>query len=210
MAFSKKPNQGSDEVQDATDMPTFLDFDGPGEVTAMERFGRWMVLLIALALAGWVTWAMASAFVPRWWAQNIGHRVDGSFTSGVAWGFGLGFFATVLSLLILVQARRRFLAWWGRLLIVVLAVAVSAPSFMTLAVTIGSGKAANAGRRIFDVNAPGFQWASLVGVVTGVLVFVLFVLVVWTSRRNKRKVSELRHQVETAKPMSNDSTVSDD
>ena len=169
MAIFKRSDEPVQATGNEADKPVFLDFAGPGEATAAERVGRWFVLIIAVALGAWLTWVLASSFVPRWWAQHVGGRVDGSLGAGTAWGFGYGFFATFLSLSVLIQARRKFLAWWGKLAVVVLALAVSAPNFMTLAVTIGTGKSSHAGRRIFDVNAPGFQWATLIGVVVGEL-----------------------------------------
>lgn len=199
MPFSKK-SQEADEVPDKpAETPLFLDFDGPGKTTKVERIGRWLVLVIALALGAWLTWAMAASFVPRWWAQHVGDRVDGRFTAGVGWGFGYGFFATALSLLVVIQARRKSLAWWGKLLVIFLAVLISAPNLMTLAVTIGNGKAAHAGRRIFDVTAPGFQWASLIGVVSAAVLVLLLLFVLWRSRRNKHKITDLRHQVDASK-----------
>lgn len=199
MPFSKKPQDAEDAPDSSAEAPLFLDFDGPGKTTKAERIGRWLVLVIALALGAWLTWAMAASFVPRWWAQHVGDRVDGSFTAGVGWGFGYGFFATALSLLVVIQARRKFLSWWGKLLVILLAVAISAPNLMTLAVTIGNGKAAHAGRRIFDVTAPGFQWASLMGVISAAVLVLLLLFVLWRSRRNKREIADLRHQVDENK-----------
>ena len=41
------------------------------------------LILIAAAVGGYF---LAESFLPRWWAQQIGHRVDGSFSGG----FGIG------------------------------------------------------------------------------------------------------------------------
>lgn len=197
MAIFKKSSEESVDGTRSSDEPMFLDLDGPADLTATERAGRWAVAVIAAALGGWLTWIIAASFVPRWWAQHIGQRVDGSLGAGAAWGFGYGFFATFLSLLILVQVRRKLFNWWGKLGVIVLALAVSAPSFMTLAVTIGSGKSSHAGRRIFDVNAPGFQWATAIGVGVGACAFFFVAFLMWRSRSNKIKLAEMRRYVDS-------------
>lgn len=199
MAIFRKSTISAETDKSEKRDPIFLDIHGPGEVTKAERLTRWVVVGIAVVLAVWLSWLLAASFVPRWWAQHIGQRVDGSFSAGAAWGFGYGFFATFLSLLILAQIRRKFLNWWGRLSFVLLAVAVSAPSLMTLGVTIGSGKSSHAGRRIFDVNAPGFQWATLMGVVVAAGAFAFVAFVLWRSRSNKAKVAELAGSGEAVK-----------
>ena len=107
MAKGKKHSNNSDSGSGDSVEPAFIDFNEGGDVTGIERAGRWLVLVIAVTVAAWLTYLLAATFVPKWWAEHVGARVDGNATSGVAWGFGYGFAATVLSLMILLQARPR-------------------------------------------------------------------------------------------------------
>ena len=194
MAKGTKPEKSNSSGSSESPDPTFVDFNEGGDVTSIERAGRWLVFVIAVVVAAWLAYLLAASFVPRWWAQRVGSQVDGNFTSGVAWGFGYGFAATVLSLMIVLQVRRHFLNWWGRIALIVVALLVSAPNFMTLAVTIGGRSSAHAGRRIFDVNAPGFQWASLIGVIVGAFVVLIFTVILWRGRRARTELKELKAQ----------------
>jgi hypothetical protein len=61
------------------------------------------------------------------------------------------------------------------------------PNLLTLGIVIGSGRAAHAGERTLDVDAPGFRGAGLAGAITAALVVaaVEYLLVSrrWTRRR---------------------------
>ena len=57
-------------------------------------YGRRMlhnvVVVLAVAVVVVLLGYLLAAFVPRWWAQWIGRRVDGSLTAGTVWGRGPG------------------------------------------------------------------------------------------------------------------------
>lgn len=167
---------------------------GPGSTSSFERAARWVVIVLITSFLAWLVYLAAAAFLPRWWAQRMGERVDGSFATGVSWGLGQGFVFTALALVILIQVRRNFLAWWARLALILLALLVMMPNFMTLAVTVGSSKSAHAGQRIFDVNAPGFQWAALIGSLVAVLTVLTVAAVLYRLRHRRRQVADLKDQ----------------
>ncbi len=148
------------------------------------------VALLALAVLLAVTW------LPRWWAQRVGDVVDGRISTGVFAGLVCGVLFTALPLLLL----RRVFAWHAgsltsRVVWLLLAAVLAAPNLTTLGIVLGNGNAAHAGERIFDVDAPAFRTASLVGAVVGALVAVLWWVLMATRRRNKRRIAELEARV---------------
>lgn len=154
--------------------------------------GRWVVrivLVIALLAAAYIAFRVSAAFFPRWWAHRVGDQVDGGVTRGTLWGLFYGFLFTFVALLLLFQIRRRFFSWKWRVIVAVVAIALAAPNWLTLSVVAGNSKAAHAGERIFDVEAPGFRAGTLGGVITAV---ALAVLVTGTSMRMKHRKNEVR------------------
>lgn len=144
----------------------------------------WALVLVAVVYAGAL---VASAFFPRWWAQRIGDQVNGDLTSGILWGLFYGFVFTIVPLMIVVQLRRRFFNWTWRGILLVVAIVLAVPNWLTLAVVLGTGNAAHAGERIMDVEAPGFRIATAIGAVgaAGLVVVLLVTGVVATHRRKQ-------------------------
>ena len=129
---------------------------------------------------------IASATIPRWWAQRIGDQVDGSIVTGTLLGLFYGFVFTALPLLALVAVAR-----WRRtpraiVVAVGFAVVLAIPNLMTLGIVLGTGNAAHAGERILDVEAPAFRGAALVGALIA-LAMAGFVAYLIVSRERARK-----------------------
>lgn len=117
---------------------------------------------MALVLGGGL---VASATIPRWWAQRLGDQVEGSIVTGTFVGLFYGFVFTALPFLVLAAVLR-----WRRtvraiVIALVLAFVLAIPNLMTLGIVLGRGNAAHAGERILDVEAPAFRGASLAGAV---------------------------------------------
>jgi hypothetical protein len=111
---------------------------------------------------------VASATIPRWWAQRVGEQVDGSIVTGVFVGLFYGFVFTALPLLVLAAVVR-----WRRTpkaiaVGIAIAVVLAIPNLMTLGIVLGRGNAAHAGERVLDVEAPAFRGATLVGALLAV------------------------------------------
>jgi hypothetical protein len=106
---------------------------------------------------------IASATIPRWWAQQIGGQVDGSIVTGIFVGLFYGFVFTALPLLVLAAVLRWRRTWRAIAVAAALAVLLAIPNLMTLGIVLGTGNAAHAGERIMDVEAPAFRGATLVG-----------------------------------------------
>lgn len=149
-------------------------------------------LLVFLGVGALVGWLIAITVGFRLWASWLGNRIDGSMLEGTLWGLSLGFFFSVIPLIIARQALRRRLSFVARLVILTLAIAVALPNIATLAIHFGSGKGAHAGQRIFDVDAPGVVVGSYIGIGIGVAVFLLLTvwgLMRWNDKRKTRKLS---------------------
>jgi hypothetical protein len=139
---------------------------------------------------------VASATVPRWWAQRVGDQVDGSITQGTTLGLVYGFvftFLPIMGMVILLRWRRTWKAIIGAVL---LGVFIALPNLMTLSIVLGRGNAAHAGERILDVEAPAFRGGSLAGAIVAVLLsgFIVYLMVSRDQARSKeqRARDELR------------------
>ena len=133
------------------------------------------VVLVVVLLGGLI----ASATVPRWWAQRIGDQVDGSITQGTLLGLFYGFVFTLLPIAVLVMILRWRSTWRWVAFGVALAAILALPNLLTLGIVLGRGNAAHAGDRILDVEAPAFRGGTLAGaLLAGLLVgFVAYLLV---------------------------------
>lgn len=142
---------------------------------------------------------IASATVPRWWAQQVGKQVDGSITTGIFVGLFYGFVFTLVPLAILaaVLAWRR--SWRAVAIALGIAIIVALPNLMTLGIVLGSGNAAHAGDRILDVEAPAFRGGSLAGAVLAVLVVAYFLHLRASRRRAREREREAREELEAVR-----------
>jgi hypothetical protein len=126
---------------------------------------------------------IASATIPRWWAQRIGDQVDESIVRGTMVGLFYGFLFTILPLLVLgaVLRWRRSL----RALVVAGAVALllAIPNLLTLGIVLGTGNAAHAGERTLDVRAPAFRGASLAGALVAIGLLALIAYLTYSRDR---------------------------
>src|SRR5688500_15947151 len=166
------------------------------EAESRPNWGRramWAgAVLVLVLLAGLI----ASATVPRWWAQRVGDQVNGSITQGTLLGLFYGFVFTLLPIAVLVLILRWRTTWRWVAFAVALAAILSRPILMALGIVLGRGNAAHAGDRILDVEAPAFRGGTLAGaILAGLLVgFVMYLLVsrgrAWSSERRAREEHE--------------------
>lgn len=154
--------------------------------------GRWVkraVLVIVAVAVAYVLFRISAAFFPRWWAQRVADQVNGGFTAGTMWGLFYGFAFTFVPLLLLFQIRRKFFSWTWRGIVAVIAIVLAAPNWLTLSVVAGNSKAAHAGERIMDVDAPNFRVSTLIGVLVAA---VLALVVTGASMRMKHRKNEVK------------------
>lgn len=159
---------------------------------APSRWVKRTVLFLVLAALAYIGFRISAAFFPRWWAHQVGDQVGDSVARGTLWGLFYGFLFTFLPLLLLFQIRRGFLSWTWRIVVAVIALVLAAPNWLTLSVVAGNSKAAHAGERIFDVEAPGFRAGTLIGVVVGAGIAVLITSTSMRMKHRKKEVNRLR------------------
>ena len=146
------------------------------------------IVIVAIALFAF----LAAVFVPRWWSHLVGRQIDGSMTVGVALGLFYGFVFTLLPLLVGrwgFHKRRPWKTWAG---FAVATVIVAAPNLLTLGIVLGSNKAAHAGQRTLDVDAPGFRASSLTGAIIAVIALIVAWYLLFSHRRTQGKLARLR------------------
>jgi hypothetical protein len=179
-------NRTTDSVESGSDHP------GLGErVNAVAH----RVIAGAIVLAALVgAYFLLEAFLPRWWAQQVGRMVGGTFSRGIGSGLVIGFVCTVIPILLIVFAviSRGRLKNVPALVCAIAAIIVVIPNLLTLAVVAGGGNGSHAGERIFDVDAPGFRGASLGGAIAGALAAIVAAYFIWGYRRRGRKLDEAR------------------
>ena len=156
---------------------------------------NWLVVALVLAAVGYLAYSTARDSLPRWWAEQVGLEVAADSTKGMILGLGHGAVFSFVPLLVLAQARRRFFSWAWRIIIALFAIVLALPNWLTVAVAIGTSRAAQDGRIIMTAEAPGFRNGSAIGAVVGI---VLGLIVVGTSMRlsqQRRRVRELKKKV---------------
>ena len=178
-AATNEPHEGDELERKIRDQPDIA----PG------AWVKKIVLAVLLLAVAYVGFRISAAFFPRWWAHRVGDQVDDKLWRGTLWGLFYGFVFTFVPVMVLLQIRRRFFNWTWRIVTTVVALLLAAPNWLTLAVVAGDSKAAHAGERIFDVEAPGFRAGTLSGVIAGAL---LALIITGTSMQLKRRKNEVK------------------
>lgn len=192
----------------ANSRSTGLSSAGPGTRTGAETWVRRIVVALVLVVLALVVYGLLAAALPRWWSQRIGNQVDGRMTVGIFWGLFYGFVFSFLPVLVAWQARRPFLKWPWKIVVVVVALALAAPNWLTLSISLGDNSASDAGWITLVNEAPGFQWATFFGALAGVIAALALVALTAAARRRKHQVHDLRgqmkereaHEAESARP----------
>lgn len=160
--------------------------------TTPHRWVKRIVLAIVLVGAAYLAYLMAAAFFPRWWSHRVGDQVGGSVSRGTLWGLFYGFVFTAVPVLLIAQLRRGFFSWTWRGVLALIAIVLAAPNWLTLSVVAGNSKAAHAGERILDVDAPGFRAATLIGVLVGAVLAIGITAAEIRLKRRREEVKRLR------------------
>jgi hypothetical protein len=162
------------------------------ESSAAPPRGDWKRKLIVTAVvvgAVLLGVLIASATIPRWWAQRIGDQVDESIVRGTMVGLFYGFLFTILPLLVLGAVLR----WRRSLRALVVAGAfallLAIPNLLTLGIVLGTGNAAHAGERTLDVRAPAFRGASLAGALVAIGLLALIAYLTYSRDRAREKTA---------------------
>jgi hypothetical protein len=152
--------------------------------------------LIGLVLAALLV--LAASFVPRWWAQTVAGLTDSSLSRGTFWGLAFGIVFTVLPVLLVARAVRRWDGWKWPVTFVVIGVLLAAPNLFTRWIVLGTTRAAHAAERTLDVNAPFFRGATAWGVAIGIAIGLAIELL-WRGWRSRGRTLEAIRQGEGPK-----------
>jgi hypothetical protein len=161
----------------------------------MQPWLKRTIVSVAVAVLLVVGILLGAAFLPRWWAHRVGAQAGGHFTAGIALGLFYGFVFTLLPYLMLrwTFSRRRPLKRWA--IATGLALLLALPNLLTLGIVLGSSKAAHAGERTLDVDAPGFRASTLAGAIAAVVASLAVEYLFTSRRRAKRSVGSLRAEL---------------
>jgi hypothetical protein len=172
-----------------------------GSVDAEERtsWGRRLLWAGGLFVAVVLATLIASATVPRWWAQRVGDQVDGSITQGTTLGLVYGFVFTFLPIMAIVLLLRWRTTWKTILGAVLIGLLLALPNLMTLSIVLGQGNAAHAGDRILDVEAPAFRGGSLAGATVAVALVGFVVYLLWSRDRARTRERDARDELHEAR-----------
>jgi hypothetical protein len=172
----------------------------PGSLEAKSDvdWGRRLLWAGGLFVAVVVTTLIASATIPRWWAQRVGDQVDGSITQGTTLGLVYGFVFTFLPILVIVLLLRWRTTWRTIAVALVLGLAFALPNLMTLSIVLGQGNAAHAGDRILDVEAPAFRGGTLAGAVIAAILVGFMGYLLWSRDHARSKAERARDDLRDA------------
>ncbi len=179
------------ELDETTTSDRSVADDGP-------HWGRRLLWAGGFFVAVVVATIVASATVPRWWAQRIGDQVDGSITQGTTLGLVYGFVFTLLPLLAIVLLLRWRTTWKTVAAAIAIGVLFALPNLMTLSIVLGQGNAAHAGDRILDVNAPAFRGGSLAGAIVAFLLVAFIAYLLWSRDRAQSKARSAHDELQAA------------
>jgi len=192
-------NTGNDAAERGGDAARRADNDrdraGAPPGPHRRPFGQRLLLTVGGLVVAVLAWLAAAAFFPRWWAHRIGAVVGGSGATGVIAGLTLGIAFTFLPLIAVRIAVRRDRAPRARLILAVLTILLAVPNLLTLWIVLGRSKAAHAGERTLDVEAPDFRWSTLIGVIIGAVLFSAVVFVLHSRRRRGKEIDKLRAEL---------------
>lgn len=145
------------------------------------------VLIILLVL-------VAAATLPSWWAATAGRQVDGVSAAGILWGLFYGVVFTLVPMVLILVAIRVRWHWKVRLGVGAGALVLLLPNLLTLAVALGLSESSRAARTVLTVQAPNFGVATLIGVLTTLLLGGGAALLIYRMGASRREVRELRKQ----------------
>jgi hypothetical protein len=171
--------------------------------TAESHDSSWKRKLVVTAVvvgAVLLLGLLASATIPRWWAQRIGDQVDGSIVAGTLVGLFYGFVFTLLPLLVLGATFLWKRTWRALVMAAAFAILLAIPNLLTLGIVLGAGNAAHAGDRILDVEAPAFRGASLAGALLAIALVAFVGYLLYSRKRARTESRAHRRPVEPTEP----------
>lgn len=167
------------------------------EATTLKPRSNWKIRLLLGVIALLILlgiYAIATIFMPVWWATKISSHNAGSATGGWVSGFSIGFVFTLIPMLVLWQVRYRKLSWLGRGVIAIFAVVLALPNWLTLGIFWNPSDAAQKAQAILNTGATWFGGASLVGALSAAAISLILVISWLVFRRRGARIRDLEAQ----------------
>ncbi|MGO4385188.1 hypothetical protein [Specibacter sp. RAF43] len=167
----------------------------PHPVGARAPRSRWQARTIVAAVAALVLiggYLIASVTVPLFWANAIRDQVGGQLGNSIPLGMFYGFMFSFVPVVVAWPAHHKKLNNWVRLSVLVLAVLLTVPNLLTLAVLYGTTTSAVNARSIWANDANWFGTWSQIFMVAGVGAAVLVIVLGRAWLRRGRKIRQIR------------------
>ncbi|ALE05447.1 hypothetical protein AL755_08100 [Arthrobacter sp. ERGS1:01] len=147
---------------------------------------RTIVVIAALVILV-IAYLIASVTVPLTWAHAIRNQVGGQLGNSIPLGMFYGFVFSFVPVVVGWQAHYKKMHKWVRVGILVVALLLTIPNLLTLAVLHGNSKTAADARAIWATSANWFGTWSQIFMVVGVACAVALIVLtrIWL-RRGKR------------------------
>ncbi|MDJ0318200.1 MULTISPECIES: hypothetical protein [Arthrobacter] len=139
-----------------------------------------------------IVYFVASVTVPLMWANSIRDQIGGQLGNSIPLGMFYGFVFSFFPVVIAWQAHRRRLNKWVRVSLLALAVLLTIPNLLTLAVLFGNTKTAADARSIWANSANWFGTWSQLFMVVGVVCAVALVVLGRMWRRRGKRIREIK------------------
>ena len=191
------------EPSDVT--PEFTESPEPAEAGKTSRWPTLstktkVILGVVTLVVVVIGYYILQRFLPEWWARSMAGRIDGSFVTGTSYGLLFGILGAavplvlaLIGILLIGRGPKSLFSW----LLGIAAFAFLIPNLLTLGIVIGDGSGARMGRRLLDIDTPGFRGATLVGVIIGIVIGVAIDFYLLGRRREKNKQTKLTAKKET-------------
>ncbi|WP_159620528.1 hypothetical protein [Ruania rhizosphaerae] len=142
-----------------------------------------------------VLFVLGSALLPGWWAAVVTGWVGGVASAGVLVGLLCGAVFTLVPVAIGFIAVRWHRPWRTRLIIGGVALLLTLPLVLTIAIDVASTTAALDAKIDMQIGAPSFTGATYTGALGSAAVATVLILLLLRWRRSRKEVRALRGTV---------------
>lgn len=167
-----------------------------GPAAAKKKLPVWLLRTMigaAAAVVLVIAYLIASVTVPLAWATSIRDQTGGKLGNAIPLGMFYGFVFSFVPVLVGWQAHRKRLNKWVRIVLVVVAVLLTVPNLLTLAVLYGTTGSATDARSIWTTGGANWfgSWSQIF-MVAGVVCAVAVIVLGRAWIRRGRKIREIK------------------
>ncbi|SED96118.1 hypothetical protein [Ruania alba] len=165
---------------------------------------RTITTVLGAVIAVVVLFALGSALLPGWWASVVTGWVAGVSSAGVLAGLLIGVLFTLGPVAVGYLAFRLRTAWRTRLIIGAVALLLTLPVVLTIAIDASTTLAATQARTEMVIGAPSFTGAVYAGALISLVVGVATIALTWRWVVARREVRSLRGNLAKGKAREKD------